>query len=63
MERIENKESRKKKREKDTEREKLGERCNMMIKRRVKKQDSVGEGEGGKIWENGIETCKISCMK
>ena len=20
--------------------------------------DSVGEGEGGKIWENGIETCK-----
>jgi len=21
--------------------------------------DSVGEGEGGKIWENGIETCKI----
>ena len=25
--------------------------------------DSVGEGEGGKIWENGIETFKISCMK
>ena len=25
--------------------------------------DSVGEGEGGKIRENGIETCKISCMK
>jgi len=25
--------------------------------------DSVGEGEGGKLWENGIETCKISCMK
>ena len=25
--------------------------------------DSVGEGEGGKIWENGIETCIISCMK
>ena len=21
------------------------------------------EGEGGMIWENGIETCKISCMK
>ena len=21
------------------------------------------EREGGKIWENGIETCKISCMK
>ena len=25
--------------------------------------DSVGEGEGGKIWENGIETCIITCMK
>ena len=25
--------------------------------------DCVGEGEGGKIWENGIETCVISCMK
>ena len=25
--------------------------------------DSVGEGEGEKFWENGIETCKISCMK
>ena len=25
--------------------------------------DSDGEGEGEKIWENGIETCKISCMK
>ena len=25
--------------------------------------DSVGEREGGKIWENGIETCIISCMK
>ena len=25
--------------------------------------DSVGEGEGGKIWENGIEACIISCMK
>ena len=21
--------------------------------------DSVGEGEGGMLWENGIETCKI----
>ena len=21
--------------------------------------DSVGEGKGGMIWENGIETCKI----
>ena len=27
--------------------------------------DSVGEreGEDGMIWENDIETCKISCMK
>ena len=25
--------------------------------------DSVGEGEGGDIWENGIVTCIISCMK
>ena len=25
--------------------------------------DSEREGEGGKIWENGIETCKIPCMK
>ena len=25
--------------------------------------DSVGEGEGGTIWENGIETCEMSCMK
>ena len=25
--------------------------------------DSVAEGEGGKIWENGIETCITSCMK
>ena len=25
--------------------------------------DSVREGEGGKICENRIETCKISCMK
>jgi len=25
--------------------------------------DSVGEGEGGKTWENGIETCEMSCMK
>ena len=23
----------------------------------------MGEGEGGMIWENGIETCIISCMK
>ena len=25
--------------------------------------DSVGEGEGGEIWENSTETCIISCMK
>ena len=37
------------------ENEKVGLKLNIM--------DSVGEGEGGKIWENGIETCKISCMK
>ena len=24
---------------------------------------SVGEGEGGMIWENGIETCIISYVK
>ena len=25
--------------------------------------DSVGEGEGGEIWENSSETCIISCKK
>ena len=25
--------------------------------------DSVGEGEGGMIWENGIETGILSCKK
>ena len=25
--------------------------------------DSVGEGEGGMIWENSIETCILSNMK
>ena len=25
--------------------------------------DSVGEGEGGKMWENGSETSIISCMQ
>ena len=25
--------------------------------------DSVGEGEAGMIWENGIETCILSCKK
>ena len=23
----------------------------------------MGEGEGGEIWENSIESCIISCMK
>ena len=23
--------------------------------------DSEGKGEGGMIWENGIETCILSC--
>ena len=25
--------------------------------------ESVREGEGGMIWENGIETCILSCKK
>ena len=25
--------------------------------------DSEGEGEGGMIWEDGIETCILSCKK
>ena len=25
--------------------------------------DSVGEGEGGMIWENGFETCILSYVK
>ena len=25
--------------------------------------DSVGEGEGGMIWENGVETCKLTYVK
>ena len=25
--------------------------------------DSVGEGEGGMIWGNGIEACILSCVK
>ena len=25
--------------------------------------DSVEEGEGGMIWENGTETCKLSHVK
>ena len=26
-------------------------------------EQTFGEGEGGMIWENGIETCIISCKK
>ena len=26
-------------------------------------QSKTHKNEGGKIWENDIETCKISCMK
>ena len=25
--------------------------------------DSVGDGDGGMIWENGIETCKLTYLK
>ena len=25
--------------------------------------DSVAEGKGGMIWENGVETCKLSYVK
>ena len=25
--------------------------------------DSEGEGKGGMIWENGIDTCTLSCKK
>ena len=32
-------------------------------KREFSLLDSVGEGEGGMIWENGIETCIISYKK
>ena len=38
-------------------------RSNQSVLKEISLMDSVGEGEGGKIWENGIETCKISCMK
>ena len=31
------------------------------VKNRI--SDSVEEGEGGMVWENGIETCVISCKK
>ena len=25
--------------------------------------DFMGQGDGGMIWENGIETCILSCQK
>ena len=31
------------------------------IKNRL--SDYVGEGKGGMIWENGIETCKLPYVK
>ena len=33
----------------------------MILKNRL--FDSAGEGEGGKIWENTIETCILSYVK
>ena len=36
---------------------------NEMLNWLISLMDSGGEGEGGKIWENDIETCIISCMK
>ena len=40
--------------------------CTRQQKRHLCIEQSYGlceRGRGGKIWENGIETCKISCMK
>ena len=43
------------------------EALQIAVKRREVKSkgdlDSVGKGEGGMIWENGIETCIISYKK
>ena len=30
---------------------------------RGKERKKMGEGKGGMIWENGIETCILSCKK
>ena len=38
-----------------------GSKGDMDIKNRL--LESVGEGKGGMIWENGIETCIISYVK
>ena len=35
----------------------------MTIRKCMYLLDSVGQGEGGMIWENGIETCVISYKK
>jgi len=39
--------------------------CETAKERHVKNRllDSVGEGEGGMIWENSIETCVLSYVK
>ena len=39
------------------------ETCFYISCRIIKHKDSVGEGEAGMIWENGIETCILSCKK
>ena len=36
---------------------------NKLSEREISLLDSVGEGEGGMIWENGTETCIISYVK
>ena len=33
------------------------------VKNRLLDSVGEGEGEGGMIWENGIETCILSCKK
>ena len=43
-------------------------RCLLLGRKVMTKLDSIlkdsgGEGEGGMIWENGIETCILSCKK
>ena len=40
-------------------------RCKMLIwkKKKNKLLDSVGEGKGGMIWENSIETCTLPYVK
>ena len=43
----------------------INDRNDMDLREDIKKrwQEYTEEGEGVKIWENGIETCVISCMK